>query len=150
MPPVDPETEREARAASPLPPEAHILVVEDEPMIAMDIEAQLEDAGCTVIGPAETLASARRLIVEAVFDAALLDANLGGERVDDLAAILTQKRIPFAFASGYGREALPREHQHVPLLEKPFVSGQLVAILGDLLSGRAEDHSVVAFRPRKV
>ncbi|BCW90211.1 hypothetical protein sos41_33790 [Alphaproteobacteria bacterium SO-S41] len=126
-----------------------ILVVEDEPMIAMDLEAQLEDAGCTVIGPAETLATARRLIVEAVFDGALLDANLGGERVDELAALLTQKGIPFAFASGYGREALPREHREAPLLEKPFVSGQLVAVLGDLLSARAEDPGVIPFRPRK-
>ena len=126
-----------------------ILVVEDEPMIAMDLEAQLEDAGCTVIGPAETLAAARRLIVEAVFDAALLDANLGGERVDELAALLTQKGIPFAFASGYGRDALPREHRTAPLLEKPFVSGQLAAILSELMNAGAQGPDVIPFRPRK-
>jgi CheY-like chemotaxis protein len=84
-----------------------ILLVEDEPLIAMEIEAELLSAGCEVVGPAGTLAGALRLIAEISCDAALLDANLGGQPVDALAAALTQKGVPFAFATGYGRDALP-------------------------------------------
>ncbi|HRO10789.1 PAS domain S-box protein, partial [Amaricoccus sp.] len=80
-----------------------ILVVEDEPIIAMDIEEQLLAAGGTVIGPATDPATARQLIAEVLPDAVLLDANLAGARVDELAVELRRRRIPFAFATGFGR-----------------------------------------------
>ena len=149
--PDDAGTSIEARAASMrsdyrAAPEAanqnglsgkRILVVEDEPMIAMDIEGQLQDAGCVVVGPAETLHDAARLIADGGFDAALLDCNLSGDRVDELARQLSQRGIPFAFATGYGRDALPRGFHDAPLLEKPFAPGQLVATLNLVLRQRA-------------
>ena len=84
-------------------------MVEDEPLIAMDIEERLLAAGGDVIGPAATRRPRARLIAEAAPDAALLDANLAGSRVDDLAVELRRRRIPFAFATGFGRESLPRD-----------------------------------------
>ena len=75
----------------------------------MDIEERLLAAGGNVIGPAANPETARRLIAETAPDAALLDANLAGSRVDDLAAELRRRRIPFAFATGFGRESLPRD-----------------------------------------
>ena len=68
----------------------------------------LEDMGVEPVGPAATIAEALRLINETPIDAALLDANLAGRRVDDIAAALTRRSIPFAFVSGYGRESSPR------------------------------------------
>nr|WP_173931178.1 PAS domain S-box protein [Chelativorans sp. Marseille-P2723] len=111
-----------------------ILIVEDEPLIAMDIAATLSEAGCVVIGPAMNFQSANRLIAKAAFDAALLDANLGGYPVEKLAASLTAKGIPFAFLTGYEREALPEEFRHAPLINKPFTRWDAIEIIDKLTS----------------
>jgi PAS domain S-box-containing protein len=110
-----------------------IIVVEDEPIVAMDLEYSLKSMGCVVIGPASTLAKARTLIAESACDAALLDVNLAGHSVDELATALTQKNVPFAFVTGYGRDALPRGFQDAILLSKPFNDDQLNAVVDSLL-----------------
>lgn len=125
-----------------------ILVVEDEVLVAMDIESQLESAGCAIVGPAGTVAKARDLIERHALDAAIVDANLGGTPVDEIAAMLTQKGVPFAFATGYGRGGLPRGFQDAPLLTKPFDAVQLRFVLLDLLAG-ADRRDVVPMRPKR-
>ena len=111
-----------------------ILIVDDEPLLLMDLEDTLVNAGCVVIGPASTLPQAKVLIGEAEFDIALLDVNLGGQRVDELAAALTQKNIPFAFVTGYGREGLPQSFRHAPLIGKPFSQQQLLKVVRQLVA----------------
>ena len=110
-----------------------IIVVEDEPLLSMDIEASLREADCEVIGPVGTLEQAKLLIAEGNCDAVLLDANLGGHPVDELAASLTQKNVPFAFVTGYGREGLPQGFRDAIMLDKPFSRDQLLAIIELLL-----------------
>jgi PAS domain S-box-containing protein len=114
-----------------------ILVIEDEPLVAMDLESTLAAAGCKVVGPAGTLEQAKALVADARYDAALVDVNLAGEPVDELAAALTQKNCPFAFVTGHGREGLPRGFQEAPVLGKPFSQDQLLAAVGLLLHQRA-------------
>src|SRR5262249_48100413 len=97
-----------------------ILVIEDEPLVAMDLESSLTSAGCEVVGPAGTIEEAKSLAADGPFDAALLDVNLAGHAVDEIAAALTQKNCPFAFVTGYGREALPRGFRDAVVLGKPF------------------------------
>lgn len=117
--------QREAReSTSPLRP--RILVVEDEPLVAMDIAATLEEGGFEVLGPAAILDEALGFIAKDEFDAVLLDANLGGKPVDTLAAALTRRHIPFAFVTGYGRESLPAAFAAAPLLAKPFDAAALL------------------------
>jgi PAS domain S-box-containing protein len=111
-----------------------ILVVDDEPLLLMDLEETLTNSGCIVVGPASTLPQAKVLVGEAKFDAALLDVNLGGQRVDDLAAALTQKNIPFAFVTGYGSEGLPPSFRHAPLIGKPFSQQQLLEVVRQLVA----------------
>jgi PAS domain S-box-containing protein len=122
-----------------------ILVVEDEPLLSMDMEASLMEAGCEVRGPAGTVGMAKKLIASQDCDAALLDANLAGESVDELAAVLTQRNIPFAFVTGYGRDALPQGFQAALLLCKPFSKHQLRSVVQALLYRDAE---VVRLRPK--
>lgn len=110
-----------------------ILVVEDEALIAMDIEAQLIAAGFEVIGPAGTIEEALACIEEMPFDAALVDANVRGRPVGDIAGALSARGIPFAFATGYGRSALPAGFQEQRMLAKPFTSEDLVATIDMLL-----------------
>jgi PAS domain S-box-containing protein len=107
-----------------------ILLIEDEALISMDLEASLTKGGCEVLGPASTLDQAKQMIEKADFDGALVDANLAGHPVDDLAAALTKRNIPFAFVTGYGREALPAAFGEGIVLDKPFTQEQLLATVG--------------------
>jgi PAS domain S-box-containing protein len=126
-----------------------ILVVEDEALVAMDVAAQLEAAGCVVIGPAGTVARARELIEQQPADAAIVDANLGGQPVDEIAAALTQKGVPFAFGTGYGRSALPCGFQDAPMLTKPFGREQLLSVIAELLAGAGDRPGVVSMRQKR-
>jgi PAS domain S-box-containing protein len=123
-----------------------ILLVEDEPLVAMDVESTLTAAGCKVVGPAATLERAQQLIEEADCDAALVDVNLAGQPVDELATLLTRKNRPFAFVTGYGREALPAGFRGAVVLSKPFGADQLLATVEVLLYQPA---SVVQLRQKK-
>jgi PAS domain S-box-containing protein len=122
-----------------------ILVVEDEALLSMDLEASLAAAGCHVVGPAATVETARKLIKHEQCDAALLDVNLSGHPVDELAAALTKHAVPFAFLTGYGREALPRGFGEAKMLGKPFSQHEVLAMLAQLLTPRT---NVVSLRQK--
>jgi CheY-like chemotaxis protein len=104
----------------------HFLIVEDEPLIALDIVAGLESAGVIVEGPVSSVKHALRTIEDTSFDGVLLDANLRGEPVGDVAAALTRRHIPFVFVTGYGRHSLPDGFGHSMVLTKPFTQEQLL------------------------
>lgn len=110
-----------------------VLVVEDEALISMELAASLTAAGCEVIGPAGTLEHAKRLITDSACDAALVDANLAGHPVDELAIALTQRNVPFAFVTGYGRDVLPHGFREAIVLAKPFSQDQLLAAVQAIL-----------------
>jgi PAS domain S-box-containing protein len=126
-----------------------VLVVEDEPLVAMDLEEGLTTAGYRVVGLAGNIEGAKRLIVDAGFDVALLDVNLAGHPVDDLAATLTQMNIPFAFVTGYGREGLPRGFRDASVLGKPFGRDQLLDVIDALLHPPDRASDVVPLRPKR-
>lgn len=111
-----------------------VLLVEDEVVVSMDMEFRLEELGCSVIGPAATVQEALDVLASNTSDIALVDANLGGERVDLVVETLASRGIPFAFSTGYGREALPSGFQDITILSKPFNDDQLSAVLKRLAS----------------
>jgi PAS domain S-box-containing protein len=124
-----------------------VLLVEDEPLIAIEMESELTSLGIDVIGPASDVQSAKRLISENTLDAALVDANLNGLSVEEVAAALTLQSIPFAFVTGYGRETLPKRFRDAPLLGKPIERNALVSTLSDLLSKPPGPDNVLPMRP---
>lgn len=108
-----------------------ILVVEDEPLVAMMVEDILLGENAVVIGPAASLAKALEL-AQGEFDAALLDVNLAAERVYPVARRLQQRGIPFVFATGYGGP--DEEWGNMPnILEKPYSRGDVIAALEQAL-----------------
>lgn len=111
-----------------------LLIVEDEPLVAMEIASHLEEAGAFVVGPAASPQAALALIEQYRFHAVLLDANLGGKPVDEIAAALARTGTPFAFVSGYDRRSLPEGFGGIPLLSKPFSEEQLLEVCGLLLA----------------
>jgi PAS domain S-box-containing protein len=110
-----------------------VIIMEDEPLVAMDLESCLAAAGCEVVGTAGTVREAKTLCAEAECDAALIDVNLAGQPVDELASALTKRNIPFAFVTGYGREALPQGFRDALMVGKPFDEATLIATVELLL-----------------
>jgi two-component system, response regulator PdtaR len=80
-----------------------ILIVEDEFLIAMDLQLLLEESGWQVFGPAGSVRDALRLIEVELPSVALLDVNLAGELVTPLAEALKRRGVPFALASAHER-----------------------------------------------
>ncbi len=99
-----------------------ILVVEDETLIAIDIENILKSAGYEVVGPVAKLEMALQIARIETFDAAILDVNIRGGRVFPVAEVLLARGVPFVLASGYGTWALPETLQGQARLIKPFRS----------------------------
>jgi DNA-binding response OmpR family regulator len=110
-----------------------VMLVEDEAMIAMVMEDFLLDLNCEVIGPFGAVAPALAWLddPESALDAAVLDVNLGNERVFPVAEALRARGIPFCFATGYGVIEDDRFND-APVLSKPLDPDQL-AIVVDLL-----------------
>jgi PAS domain S-box-containing protein len=111
-----------------------VLVVEDEPLIALEHAASLEDLGITPVGPAGTVEEALRLVNSLPLDAALLDGNLSGHPVDEVAAALTRRRVPFVFVTGYGRASLPQAFQNAPVIAKPCTLDVLMTMMERLFT----------------
>lgn len=95
----------------------YVLVVEDEYMIAVDLARALEDLGATVIGPAASVADALALVAgESALDLAILDVNLGVEKVFPVAHDLRARGVPFIFATGYDQWLVPSAYADAPSL----------------------------------
>jgi CheY-like chemotaxis protein len=96
-----------------------ILVLEDEPIIAMALEDYLEMAGAFPVVTA-TLAQAQEAIAVEVIDAAILDVNIHGLKSYPVAESLASRGIPFIFASGYGDTLHGEAFAQVPTVTKPY------------------------------
>ncbi len=115
---------------------ARILVVEDEALIAMDLQALLEDAGYRVIGPANSSAAALKLIDADEPDVALLDVNLGRSDAFGVASVLTERKTQVIFLTGHTAHKLPPAHRHLPLVSKPYLPQVLLQAVQRALDER--------------
>jgi CheY-like chemotaxis protein len=120
------------------------LVLDDEFLIACDVQQILETAGATsvtCVSNAEDALTAIR--VGPQFDFAVLDVKLGGatsatsQNSLSVAAALSGQGTPFVFVTGLlGDEALTKQFPHVPVVEKPYEPGRLLAALARALAKR--------------
>ena len=108
-----------------------VLIVEDEFLIAMDLEAMLWDHGWRVLGPAATVAEALALLKDGKMpDVALLDVNLKGETVVPVAEVLHGRGVPIVLASAYNHAASMADVlAGAPNVGKPAQERHLVAAL---------------------
>lgn len=111
-----------------------VLIVEDDPYIALALEETLTECGLVVAGAARTVAQAMRLVQTLAFDLALLDVNIGHERIDPVAEAIFARGIPFVFTTGCGRAGLPEAFPEQPVVEKPFYLEEML----DALRGSVE------------
>lgn len=114
-----------------------VLVVEDELLIGLDLQATIEQAGFSVIGPVPSIRKAMEAIEKDAPDAALLDANLAGISSLPIAEALRVRGIPFGVVSGYA--ALDAEGEALraaPRMDKPFNASEVVRLLQRLCDDR--------------
>lgn len=132
-----PPSEETQRASDPLLGR-RLLIVEDDPYIALALEETLTEFGLIIAGMARSVTEAARLAREIDVDLALLDVNIGHEKIDPVADALAARGCPFIFTTGCGRAGLPEAHLQRPMVEKPFyVEEILTALRGELT--RAEE-----------
>jgi two-component SAPR family response regulator len=113
---------------------ARILIVEDEAILAIELENELRREGCDVIGPVSREAKALGVLERDRPDAVVLDLNLNGKLATDLADALVARRIPFVIVTGYGKRQFDIPAlQDAPRLHKPIRIQDLVRILAELV-----------------
>lgn len=112
-----------------------VLLAEDEAMIGMMMRDILLEYGLFVVGPCCTVSEAT-VAAAGEFDCAILDLNLGGDPIYPLATVLAERKVPFVFVTGYGRESIDDRFAHVPILQKPIMREGLEQYLREVLGIR--------------
>ncbi|TCD10981.1 response regulator [Oricola cellulosilytica] len=110
-----------------------VLVVEDETLVAINLESILEDLGHTVIGPVMRLDELETMVdggVEA--DLAILDINLAGAEVFPQAERLSGAGMPIVFTTGYGAKGLTGNWSEFPVIQKPYTADDIAEYLSRL------------------
>ncbi len=123
-------------AASPEPEKegGSLLIVEDEPLLAMQLSHSLKDLGWSVVGVAGSIEDANRILADkARPDAAILDVDLGGSPVFPLARSLRRSGIPFVFCTGYEDLDYSSEFSSCTAVRKPATPLQIVKALRDVV-----------------
>ena len=96
-----------------------VLVMEDEWIIAEQLESTLTEGGFEVVGPVGRIDAAISLLEDGSIEAAVLDINLHDQPTFGFATRLAASDIPFVFVSGYSKVNLPAALRTRPLLQKP-------------------------------
>lgn len=110
------------------------MIVEDDPFIAMDLEDTFRSFGYDVLGPFADVDSGLNSLRSNKPDVAMLDYNLGQETSIPLAKTLHKKDIPYIFLSGQiERVVTAHDLPEQRVVSKPFVPGQLVEIVSNLI-----------------
>ena len=116
----------------------HILVVEDEMLVLLNVEDMLADLGCESVSAAATVDQALAFIDAQDFDAAMVDVNLAGRTSYPVADALAARGVPFAFSTGYTGQSLDDGYRDRLVLSKPFRAADLVEVLARLLGPERE------------
>jgi len=107
-----------------------VLIVEDDPIIALDFEDTILGLGVTAVRTAASVKTALEMIADRAPDFALLDVGLVREKSFAVAERLEALKIPFAFVTGYSAEGkFPAAFAHRPRLPKPYSAAALAALL---------------------
>lgn len=116
---------------------SRVLIVEDEALVALQLQNDLEENGYRVVGPARSLKHGLILASREQIDVALLDVSLGRETSAAIAEQLLSRNIPFAFATGYSDfSILPHHLQKAPKLTKPYIVRDICKVVDGLLAHR--------------
>jgi CheY-like chemotaxis protein len=112
-----------------------ILIVEDDCVTAMDLAETLSSAGAQIIGPATTIHTAFELLQRhPPLDIAVLDVEVEGTQVFEIADELARREVPIVFTTGYERSEIPARFGAARHCEKPVSIGAIAQVLSDELA----------------
>lgn len=97
-----------------------VFLAEDEPVLLMELEENLGDMGCKVVGAAAKVSEALELLASHEFDAAILDVRLKDSTIEPVGDALVAKGIPFVIATGDSSTELLSRFPNAPVLNKPY------------------------------
>jgi DNA-binding response OmpR family regulator len=123
-----------------------VLVCDDNLLMADVVAEFLRDCGLEPVGPVGRLESAMHTARERALDGAILDINVNGRPCFPVCAILSARRIPFIFLTGYPHAGIPIEYRGSPLMGKPFEPNEMKEALADML-GLSQGWSPEHLRP---
>jgi DNA-binding response OmpR family regulator len=106
-----------------------VLLIEDEPIVAMLAEDLLDSIGCAVVATAATISEARSAITTVKFDIAMVDINLGGEDGLILVDALKAMAMPYLITTGYDARGLSSNQPDATVLNKPYAIAELEAAI---------------------
>src|SRR6476660_5096124 len=109
-----------------------VLLVEDEPLIALDVEQQLRKAGARVIAAAH-LETALSMTGHPDLSGAVIDLCLGTETATPIFRRLAHRNLPFVVHTGYATDALQRDWPSVPIIQKPASLDEITDALAQSL-----------------
>ena len=115
------------------PEDKRVLLVEDEPLVSMMLADLLSAFGHKVDGPYSRFSDAILAAQSNNLQAGILDVNLGGEKTYAVADILANRKIPFAFVTGYGPDSILSQFSQAPVLQKPIEAAKLHALLQQIV-----------------
>jgi light-regulated signal transduction histidine kinase (bacteriophytochrome)/CheY-like chemotaxis protein len=118
--------------------ELELLLVEDQMLVAADVESMLMDNGITKVTTAPSVAEALRLLKGFTPDIAVLDVNLGADTSLSIAEELTRRNVPFIFATGYSDQSVIPASFAVPVVRKPYEAKSLLGALMRALASQQE------------
>jgi DNA-binding response OmpR family regulator len=111
-----------------------ILVAEDNFLLGEVVCDFLRECGLEPIGPLTTVEKAHEVASRSPLDGAVLDLKLGRNLCFPVCTVLGSRRIPFIFLTGYGDLSIvPLELRSVPVICKPFESGEMKSALATML-----------------
>jgi len=110
-----------------------VLIVEDEPLLAMDLESIVTDTVSAAVIVKSSVAGAKE-VLDTPVDVAILDVDVTNGKTFDLARILDLEHIPYAFVSGSGADQLPLELQKAPFFRKPVGRPEIERLLKAVLA----------------
>jgi DNA-binding response OmpR family regulator len=114
-----------------------ILIVEDERLIALDVEDRVRELGYEVVGPAGNLEDALRIVATERIDGALLDIHLNGDSTSyPVAAELESRGIPFLFVTGLDKGGIAALFPGAAVVRKPFYPAALGAAIKHMMTKR--------------
>jgi len=126
---IEPTVTKGKRSETPLRAPERVLVLEDNMIIALDLEDMLTRLGVKQVTVASTVAQALQVLSEELPPFAILDVNLGSEASFPVAEALQAAGVPFAFGTGFGDSAaFPDRFRDAVVLQKPYSAESLAAL----------------------
>ncbi|MBC8036519.1 MAG: response regulator [Rhizobiales bacterium] len=119
-----------------------VLIVEDEPLVLLELEDTLTELGYRVVDSARDLVTGLILAAELDFDVAVLDVNLAGLSSAKIADLLRENGVPFLLITGYTAAGIPERLRSALRVPKPCESSTLSRALGDLLGDKSHRNTL--------